>query len=71
MQLENSGFFGNRKRPEQFPVYVTPLISEQLTELSSDEYPFPKLGKQFLQKPKKFEIEILYFWEIAQGPTTF
>ena len=60
MPLENSGFFGNRKRPEQFPVYVTPLIPEQLTELSSDEYPFSKMDKRFLQKGEIFPLSVRY-----------
>ena len=31
-------------------VHVTTLISEQLTKSLSDEYPFAKSGKQFLQR---------------------
>ena len=40
----------NCKRPEQFPVHVTALISEQLTKSLLDKYPLPKMDKQFLQK---------------------
>ena len=46
----NLRFFGNCKRPDQFPVHVTTQISEQLTKSLLDKYPPAKLDKQFLQK---------------------
>jgi hypothetical protein len=38
------------KMTKQIPNGVTALISEQLTESLSDEYPCAKSGKQFLQR---------------------
>ena len=54
----NSGFFGNRKRPEQFPDYVTLLIPEQLTKSLLDKYPFPKMDKRILQKGEIFPLSV-------------
>ena len=74
--LESEPFFGKCTRPEQLPVHVTTLISEQLTKSLLDKYPPAKLDKQFLQKAeltptgRNWHRSQITVWKGPYGPKT-